>query len=88
MKQSVSIRFYGILAIKTNSTRCGRPRKMDKEYYDLCYEAWRTGSSPDDISMDDWDYYKSRGYAPDEISLIMMRPEREPVEEVPDADKS
>lgn len=54
---------------------------MDKEYYDLCYEQWMRGRNPDEVSADDYDYCRSQGYYPDEISLRMVTPpDREPEE--------
>ena len=42
---------------------------MDKEFYDLCYEAWMIGKNPDLVNEDDYDYMKAKGYYPDEITL-------------------
>ena len=47
---------------------------MEKEFYDLVYEAWRNGKNPDAVSMDDYYYYRDYGYYPDEISLDMVYP--------------
>lgn len=49
---------------------------MDKEYYDLQYEAWRRGENPDRIDPDRYDDLKARGYYPEEITLEMMLPEK------------
>ena len=46
---------------------------MDKEYYDLCYENWRSGGSMDEPSPDDYDTYLSQGYEPEEIPLPIER---------------
>jgi len=45
---------------------------MDDEFYDICYDAWRSGKNPDNVSEDKWDYYRAEGYYPDEITLGMM----------------
>jgi len=56
---------------------------MDDEFYELCYEAWMTGHSPDDVSVDEYDRLQSRGFSPDEISLNDLLPiQREDEEEV------
>lgn len=54
-------------------------------YYDLQYEAWRSGRNPDNLSMDEFDYYQSLGYQSEEISLEMIYPEREQEQENSDA---
>jgi hypothetical protein len=48
--------------------------KMDKEFYDVQYEAWREGSNPDLITEDKWNELKSRGFAADEISVADLLP--------------
>jgi len=48
--------------------------KMEDEFYDLVYEAWRRGKDSDAVSMDSYDDYRDRGYYPDEISLDMVYP--------------
>lgn len=47
---------------------------MGKEFYDLVYEAWRTGRNPDCVSKDDYDMRISEGYRPDEITLSDVLP--------------
>lgn len=44
-------------------------REAEEEFGDLCYEAWRTGHDPNNVSRDDFDYMLSRGFSPDEIRL-------------------
>jgi hypothetical protein len=53
---------------------------MDDEYYDLCYDAWMSGSNPDNVSEDDYEQCISQGYYPDEISLtdVLREPQVEP----------
>ena len=48
---------------------------MDKEFYDLCYDAWRNGKDPDAVSIDRYDDRLADGYYPDEITLSMGTPE-------------
>ena len=47
---------------------------MDNEFYELCYEAWMTWHSPNDVSINEYDRLQSKGYSPDEISLNMVLP--------------
>ncbi len=56
---------------------------MDKEFYDLCYEAWLQGKNPDYVNVDSYDYMKSRGFYPDEITLkdVYPQPNQEQEEE-------
>ena len=65
-------------------------RKRDEDrYYDLVYEAWRSGHNPDAVSRDDYGYRRSQGYAPDEIGIYDVgckrrrEPEPEPCEQEP-----
>lgn len=46
-------------------------------FYDCCYEEWRRGHNPDDLSMDRWDDLRAQGYYPDEISTDMLCPHKE-----------
>ena len=57
---------------------------MDREFYDRCYESWCQGKSAD-LDYDRWDYYRSQGYYPDEISVNMMHPR--PPEPEPEYEK-
>jgi len=50
---------------------------MDDEFYDLCYEAWRSNKDPDLVSIDRYDDCLARGYYPEEISLGMVYPKEE-----------
>jgi hypothetical protein len=50
---------------------------MDKEFYDLQYEAWRSGKNPDMVDPDKYDNLRSAGYYPDEISLGMVYPKKQ-----------
>ena len=46
-------------------------------FYDLCYDAWRSGKNPDSLSIDKYDAYQQvDGYYPDEITLEMMLPQQ------------
>ena len=47
---------------------------MDDEFYDLCYDAWRSGKNPDAVDPDAYDDARCRGYYPDEITLDMVYP--------------
>ena len=49
---------------------------MDKEYYDLQYDAGEAGRDPDAITIDTYEYLKSQGFYPDEITVEMMIPYR------------
>lgn len=42
---------------------------MDKEFYDLCYEAWCQEKNPDNVSEEGYEMCKDRGFYPDEINL-------------------
>jgi hypothetical protein len=48
-------------------------------FYDLCYDAWRSGRDPDAVSMDRYDDFRAQGFHPDEITVPMMLPKRDPV---------
>ena len=50
---------------------------IDKEFYDLCYDAWWSGRNPDAVDMDRYNYYRAQNYYPDEITLDMMLPREE-----------
>lgn len=45
-----------------------------KRFYDLVYDAWRSGRNPDSVSRDWFDDFRAQGYYPDEISLEMVYP--------------
>ena len=47
---------------------------MDKEFYDLCYEAWCQGKNPDAVSEEAYDMMLDRGFYPDEITLRDVYP--------------
>jgi len=47
---------------------------MEKDFYDLVYDAWRSGKDPDAVSADLYEDYRNNGYYPDEISLGMVYP--------------
>jgi len=47
---------------------------MDKEFYDLCYEAWCKGKNPDAVSEEAYEMCKDRGFYPDEITLRDVYP--------------
>ena len=47
---------------------------MEDEFYDLVYDAWRQGKSPDRVSEDRYDDLRSQGYYPDEISVKDVYP--------------
>ena len=51
-------------------------RDEQDAFYDLCYEAWRSGKNPDAISEDRYDDLLAQGYYPDEISLKDVYPKR------------
>jgi hypothetical protein len=48
--------------------------EMTKEFYDLCFENWMRGRSPDDVSIDDYDSMLYKGFSPDEIHLRNVTP--------------
>jgi len=50
---------------------------MDNEFYKLCYEAWMTGHSPNDVERDRYDDLIADGFSPDEISLSMVLPPKD-----------
>lgn len=50
---------------------------MEDEFYDLCYEAWRVGRNVDSVSYDDYEYMRSMGFYPDEITLNDVFPDQE-----------
>ena len=52
---------------------------MDDEFYDLCYEAWRSNKDPDLVSKDRYDDCLARGFYPEEINLDMVYPK--PIEQ-------
>lgn len=47
---------------------------MTDEFYDLVYEAWRSGKNPDLVSYDELDRLLSVGYYSDEISINDIYP--------------
>jgi len=47
-------------------------------FYDLVYDAWRSGRDSDAVSWDRYDSMLARGYAPEEISLSDVLPEQQP----------
>ena len=47
---------------------------MDKEFYDLVYDAWIRGKDPDAVSIDRYDDRLADGYYPEEITLDMVYP--------------
>ena len=49
---------------------------MEKEFYDLVYEAWMSGRNPDVVSEDRYDDLRAAGYYPDEISLGDVLPKK------------
>lgn len=52
-------------------------RKDEQEaFYELVYDAWRSGKDPDAIDGDRFDYFLSQGCEAEEISLSMMLPQR------------
>ena len=52
-------------------------RKDEQEaFYDLVYDAWRSGKNPDAVNEDRFDYFLYQGYESEEISLNMMLPQR------------
>lgn len=59
----------------------------DKEFYDLCYEAWRNGKNPDAVSIDRYDARLADGYSPDEITLDMVYPKPPGEDDAPDLAK-
>jgi hypothetical protein len=51
--------------------------KEDRERLaDLVYETWRWGGNPDEVSGDEYDRLRSRGYEPEEISVRDVTPKR------------
>jgi hypothetical protein len=51
--------------------------KQDEDAFsELVYEAWMTGRNPDMVSRDNFNYARSRGFYPDEISLNSIYPKR------------
>ena len=52
----------------------GGGQKVNKEFYDLVYDAWMSGKNPDLVSKDKYDDLLAQGYYPDEITLDMVLP--------------
>ena len=50
---------------------------MDKEFYDLCYEAHRQGKNSDLVSEERYEMCKDRGFRADEITLRDVYPQKE-----------
>lgn len=46
------------------------------DFYDACYEAWRSGRNPDLVSEDKFDDMLSKGYPSDEITWQDCYPNR------------
>lgn len=53
-----------------------RRQKEDERYYDLVYEAWRSGRDPDHVSRDRYADMLARGFEPDEITVTNVLPKR------------
>lgn len=51
-----------------------RRSEEDDRFYDLVYDAWRSGRDSDAVSRDRFDYRLSQGYCPDEIRLRDVLP--------------
>ena len=65
-----------------------RDERKRKAFFDLTYDAWRSGRNPDALSRDDFSGFMADGYAPEEITLNMMIPPKppEPEPEYPEPD--
>ena len=51
--------------------------EMDEiRFYDLVYDAWRSGRNPDAIDRDRYDDKRAMGFYPDEITLDDVCPKR------------
>jgi len=51
---------------------------MEKDFYDLVYDAWMSGKNPDMVSEDRYDDMRSQEYYPDEISIRDVYPRYTP----------
>lgn len=48
----------------------------ESDFYDKCYDAWRSGRNPDMVSRDRYDYLMCSGFVEDEISWRDCYPNR------------
>jgi len=48
----------------------------DKEFYDMCYDAYMSGKNPDMVSEDAYDMMLDRGFTPDEVDWRDCYPNR------------
>lgn len=51
---------------------------IDERFYDLVYEARRSGRDPDSLSVDKYDAWRASGYDPEEITVDMVTSRQEP----------
>jgi hypothetical protein len=61
-------------------------RNRSDEFYDVCYEVWRSGGNPDQIDRDRVDDYLYDGASPEDVAAIELRhqmPRHEEPEEMP-----
>lgn len=48
----------------------------ERDFYDLCYDAWRNGRNPDMVDRDRYDARIAQGYEAEEISWRDCYPNR------------
>ena len=52
---------------------------MNDDFYDKCFDAWVSGENSDNVSADEYDRLRSRGFYPEEISFreLLPKPDKE-----------